>query len=87
MTPDKQILLFLTMVLWNKPHYQSLVQIWGVTKDMTAEKTQKMLLEDEQRLKANSGASSLVIRGHSHQNIEAANGWYCDKLKHKKDSC
>ncbi len=36
--PDKRTLLFLTMALWNKSHYRSLVQIGGVTKDMTAEK-------------------------------------------------
>lgn len=33
MTPDKRTLLCLTMALWNKSHYRSLVQIWGVTKD------------------------------------------------------
>ncbi len=47
MTLNKQTLLCLTMALWNKSHYRSLVQIWGVTKDMTAKKAQKMLLEDE----------------------------------------
>ena len=87
MTPDKQMLLCLTMALWNESHYQSLVQIWGVTKDITAEKAQEMLLEDKQRLKANSGASALVIRGHGHQNTEAGSCRYCEKTRHKEDSC
>ncbi len=55
MTPDKRTLLCLTMALWNKTHYRSLVQIWGVTMDMTAEKAREMLLEDERRLKTDSG--------------------------------
>ena len=87
MTPDKQTLLCLTMALWNEPHYRSLVQIWGVTKDMTAEKAREMLLEDERRLKANSGASALVTRGHGHQGTEAGSCRYCGKPGHKEDSC
>ena len=47
MTPNKQTLLCLTIALWNKPHYRSLVQIGGVTKDMTIEKAQEMLLKDK----------------------------------------
>lgn len=49
MTSDKRTLLCLTMALWNEPRYRSMLQIWAVTKDMTAEKARKMLLEDEQR--------------------------------------
>lgn len=43
-----------------------MVQIWGATKDMTAEKAREILLEDERSLKANFGASALVTRGYGH---------------------
>lgn len=52
MTPDKRTLLCLTMALWNESRYRSLLQIWGATKDMIAEKAREMLLEDEQRSRA-----------------------------------
>ena len=54
---------------------------------MTAEKAREMLLEDERRLKANSGASALVTRGHGHQGTEAGGCQYCGKAGHKEDSC
>ena len=47
--PDKKTLLCLTMAFWNKSHYQSLVQTWGVTKDIIADKAREMLLENERR--------------------------------------
>lgn len=37
------------MALWEVEHFWSLVQIWGVMSDMTAEKVRDMLLEDERR--------------------------------------
>ena len=85
MTPDKRTLLCLTMALWNESHYRSLVQIWGVTKDMTAEKAREMLLEDERRLKADSGASALVTRGHGHRDTGSCR--HCGKTGHKEDLC
>lgn len=51
MTFDKQTLLCLTIALWNKSHYRSLVQIWDVTKNMTAKMLREMLLESKQRFK------------------------------------
>lgn len=66
-TPNKQTLLCWTMVFQNKSHYQLLVQIQGITKDITVEKVQEMLLEVEQRLKADSGASALMMRTNGHQ--------------------
>ena len=87
MTPDKRTLLCLTVALWNESHYRSLVQIWGVTKDMTAEKAREMLLEDERRLKADSGSSALVTRGHGHRGTEAGSCRHCGKTGHKEDSC
>lgn len=63
MTPDNRTLLCLTMALWNESRYRSLLQIWGVTKDMTAEKAREMLLEDEQRDRANSRAPALMAHG------------------------
>lgn len=87
MTPDKRTLLCLTMALWNESHYRLLVQIWGVTKDITAAKAREILLEDEQRLKANSGVSVLVARGHSHRNTEAGSCRHYGKTGHKEDLC
>ena len=87
MTPDKRTLLCLTMALWNESYYWSLVQIWGVTKDMTAEKAREMLLEDERRLKADSWASALVTCGHPNRNTEAGSCRHCGKPGHKEDSC
>ncbi|MCJ1467041.1 hypothetical protein MMC07_005663 [Pseudocyphellaria aurata] len=49
MTHNKRTLLCLTMALWENDHFRSLVQIWGVTPSMTAEKAREMLLEDERR--------------------------------------
>ncbi len=85
MTPDKRTLLCLTMALGNESHYRSLVQIWGVTKDMTAQKARKMLLGDERRRKADSGASALVIFGHGHRDTGSCR--YCGKTGHKEDLC
>ena len=86
-TADKQTLLCLTMAFWNKSHYQSLVQIWGVTKDMTAEKAREMLLDDERRLNADSRASALVTRGHPNRNTAVGSCQYYEKPGHKGDSC
>lgn len=48
-------LLCLIRALWNETHFRSLVQIWGVTSDMTAKKAREMLIEDAQREAANRG--------------------------------
>ena len=85
MTPDKRTLLCLTMALGNKSHYRSLVQIWGVTKDMTAQKAWKMLLESERRRKVDSGASTLVIFGLDHRDTSSCR--YYGKTGHKEDLC
>lgn len=47
---NKQTLFCLTIALWNKVYYQSLIQIKGMTKDITAEKVQEILLDEKQRL-------------------------------------
>ena len=44
---DKRTILCLMMCL--PEHYRSLVQIWSVTKDLTAEKARAMLLEKDRR--------------------------------------
>lgn len=87
MTPNKRTLLCLMMAFWNKSHYQSLVQIWGVTKETTAEKAREMFLENEQRLKVDSGASALVTRSHGHESKEANSCRHYGKTRHKKDLC
>ena len=87
MTPDKGTLLCLTMALWNESHYQLLVQIWGVTKDMTAEKAREILLEVEQRLKADSGASALVTHSHGHQGKRTGSCRHYGKTGYKKNAC
>ena len=86
-TPDKQTLLCLMMALWNKSYYRSLVQIWGVTKDITVEKAREMLLEDEKRLKADSEISALVIHSHGHQGKGKDSCRYCGKTGDKEDAC
>ncbi len=68
------------MALWNESHYRSLVQIWGVTKIMTAKKVGEMLLEDKRRLKANSGESALVVFNHGHRDTGSCR--YCGKTGH-----
>ncbi len=82
---DKRTLLCLTMALWNKSHYRSVVQIWGMTKDMTAEKAREMLLEDERRLKADSRASVLVKRSHGHRDTGSFR--HFDKTGQNEDLC
>ena len=54
---------------------------------MTAEKAREMLLEDEQRLKADSGASALVTHSHGHQGKGTGSCWHCGKTGHKEDAC
>lgn len=58
-----------------------------MTKDMTVKKVQEMLLEDKQRLKADSGISVLVTRSHDHQGKEAGSCRHCGKTGYKEDSC
>ena len=53
---------------------------------MTVEKVQEMLLKDEQRFKADSGALTLVIRCHSHQGKRMGNCWHCGKTRLKEDA-
>lgn len=86
MTSNKQTLLCLIIVLWNKSHYQSLIQIWGMIKDITIEKAQEILLKDKQRLKADFRASILVIYDHDYWGTEAGSCWHYSKTKYKKDS-
>lgn len=92
MTEDKRTLLCLTMALWNEDHFRSLVQIWGVTSNMTAEKAREMLLEDERREAANHGeqasnARVLAHRTFDRQGQEAGGCQHCHKPGHKEDSC
>ena len=92
MAPDKQALLCLTIALRDVKHFQSLVQIWGVTSDMTAEKTQDMLLEDERRQAKKNGnkasnATALAHRNFVHQGQEAGDCRHCHKPGHKEDLC
>lgn len=53
MTPINWTLLCLTMVLSNESHYRSPLQIWDVTKDMTAEKAREMLWRTSKDSKQN----------------------------------
>ena len=92
MTPDKRTLLCLTMALWEVEHFRSLVQIWGVTSDMTAEKARDMLLEDERRQAEKNGdkasnATALAHRNSDHRGLEAGGCQHCHKPGHKEDSC
>lgn len=53
---------------------------------MIVRKVQEMLLENKQRLKANSKVSALVTYTHGHQNIEISSCQHCGKTEHKEDS-
>lgn len=92
MTDDKRTLLCLTMALWNETRFRSLVQIWGVTSDMTAEKAREMLLEDERREAANNGdqpstTTVLAYRASNKRGQEAGGCQHCHKTGHKEDAC
>lgn len=94
MTDDKRTLLCLTMALWNENHFRSLVQIWGVTSDMTAEKAREMLLEDERREASNNGdqpipskSTALVHRNSDKRGQEAGGCQHCHKPGHKESAC
>ena len=49
------------------------------------EKAQKILLEDKQRLKANSKASAIVTNSYGHQGIETSNCQYYGKSRYKEN--
>lgn len=87
MISDKRTLLCLMMALWNESHHRSRVLIWSVTKNMTVEKARKMLFEDEQGLKADFGASALVIHSYDQGRKATGNCLHCDRIGHKEDSC
>ena len=90
-TPDKQTLLCLMMALQKVEHFQSLVQIWGVTSDMTAKKARDMLLEDERKQAKKNGnkasnVTALVHCNSDYRGQEAGGCQHYHKPGHKKDS-
>ena len=84
LTTDKRTLLALSLAL--PAHYNSLVQIWGAMPDITAEKAQEMLLEEEHReneVKESYGAKGLAMRGRS----DGLHCSECGKDGHKTTTC
>ena len=81
-----------TVPSWEVEHFRSLVQIWGVTFDMTAEKARDMLLEDESRQAEKNGnkasnATALAHCNSDHRGHKAGGCRHCHKTGHKEDSC
>jgi len=83
---DKRTILCLMMCL--PEQYRSLVQIWSVTKDMTAEKARIMLLEEDRRqnhVDENQGIKSLRIFGNKSK--ERKQYKHCKRGFHTEAKC
>lgn len=90
MTPNKQILLWLMMALCDVKHFWFLVQIWGMTSDMTTENAQDILLEDEHRKiekksDKTSNTIALTYCNFDYQGQKVGGCWHYYKLGYKKD--
>ena len=80
MTDDKRTLLTLTMALWDESQYRSLLQIWNVTPNMTAEKAREMLMEEERR----EQVDEVVNLARGSEKFKCS---HCKRDGHKKDTC
>ena len=84
LTTNKQTLLALSLAL--PAHYNSLIQIWGAMPDITAEKAQEMLLEEEHQEKETRetfGAKALALRKKG-GNLQCTE---CSRSGHKASGC
>jgi hypothetical protein len=50
LTGDRRTLLCLSMAFIDNPEYRSLIQIWSITPDMTADRARAMLQEEDKRI-------------------------------------
>jgi hypothetical protein len=84
---DKRTILCLMMCL--PEQYRSLMQIWSVTKDMTAEKARAMLLEEDRRQDhVNETKSMTGLMRHFDNKSKGSNRCaHCNKIGHNKEGC
>ena len=88
MTKDKRTLLVLMMGL--PEYYQSIIQIWSVTPDITAEKAKSMLLDEERRRKDVENPMTLYSKlnqRRKQQPLISAKCSHCHKDRHTAEQC
>ncbi len=82
---DKRMILCLMMCL--PEQYRSLVQLWSVTKDMTAEKVGAMLLEEDRRQNhVDESGSTKALRARGFQSKDRYRCTYCKRGSHTEDN-
>jgi hypothetical protein len=97
LTSDRRTLLILSMQLGKRIQFKSMVQIWSVTKDMTAkraiemvrEEERKLLLEHEEDTKALNRNNGALYTHKADGRPGQAKKWCtkCKKVSHDTANC
>ena len=83
---DKRTILCLMMCL--PEQYRSLMQIWSVTKDLTAEKARAMLLEEDRRQDHVDVRGPIGFKARAfHKSKDRASCKHCNRGAHSEERC